>query len=241
MRALHRRDVIRHGIIGLLLSLLLPASVSAGQAYYILDARTGKALAAHNADVRNHPASLTKKITLYLKFKALHRERIKWSSRVAISRHAASMSPTKLWVKAGSSITVREAVLGMIVPSANDAASAMAEKLAVTIATVLVLLIGQTGLFPWVCRPPLVANLFPNIDGKWKGSLDSNWPEIAKRAKIPTPDTASKPVAASLTIRARLFFVHITLVSDSNYSTSKTIFVRATKHPENGELKLSYV
>lgn len=128
-RALRRRHVIRQGIIGLVLSLLLPASVSAGQAYYILDARTGKALAAHNADVRNHPASLTKMMTLYLTFEALHRGRIKWSSRVTFSRHAASISPTKLWVKAGSSITVREAVLGMIVPSANDAASAMAEKL----------------------------------------------------------------------------------------------------------------
>jgi len=114
-------------------------------------------------------------------------------------------------------------------------------SLAVTIATLLVLLIGQTGLFPLVCRLPLVANLFPNIDGKWKGSLDSNWPEIAKRANIPMPETAPKPVSASLTIRARLFFVHITLVSDSNYSTSKTIFVRATKHPENGELRLTYV
>jgi|SynMetStandDraft_2_1070026.scaffolds.fasta_scaffold01333_2 hypothetical protein len=116
-----------------------------------------------------------------------------------------------------------------------------AVSLAVTIATVLVLLIGQTGLFPLVCRLPLVANLFPSIDGKWKGSLDSNWPEIAKRANIATPDTPPKPVAASLTIRARLFFVHITLVSDSNYSTSKTIFVRATKHPESGELRLTYV
>ncbi len=35
----------------------------------------------------------------------------------------------KAWVKAGDTTSVREAVLGMIVPSANDAAAAMAEKL----------------------------------------------------------------------------------------------------------------
>src|SRR5690606_25620102 len=36
---------------------------------------------------------------------------------------------TKLQVKAGDSITVKEAVLAMIVRSANDAAAAMAEKI----------------------------------------------------------------------------------------------------------------
>ncbi len=35
----------------------------AGSASLILDARTGKVLAAENADVLNHPASLTKMMT----------------------------------------------------------------------------------------------------------------------------------------------------------------------------------
>lgn len=106
-----------------------PSLANAGQAYLILDARSGEVLAAHNADVRNHPASLTKMMTLYLTFEALHKGKLSWSSRVPFSRHAASMSPTKLGVRAGSAISVRDAVLGMIVPSANDAAAAMAEKL----------------------------------------------------------------------------------------------------------------
>ncbi|RVI01459.1 peptidase M15, partial [Sinorhizobium meliloti] len=42
---------------------------------------------------------------------------------------AARKPPTKLGVKAGGTITVEEAVYGMIVRSANDAAAAMAERL----------------------------------------------------------------------------------------------------------------
>lgn len=114
--------------LGLALAMS-PGIVMAGQAYLILDARSGEVLASHNADVRNHPASLTKMMTLYLTFEAIHQGKLNWSSRVRFSKHAASMSPTKLWVKAGDTTSVREAVLGMIVPSANDAAAAMAEKL----------------------------------------------------------------------------------------------------------------
>ncbi len=103
----------------------------------ILDARTGKVLAAENADTLNHPASLTKMMTLYLTFEALKRGKIAWDTPIRISKYAAARPPTKLGVKAGGTITVREAVYGMIVKSANDAASAMGEKLALARKAVL--------------------------------------------------------------------------------------------------------
>lgn len=110
--------------------LVFLPSANAGQAYLILDAKSGKILASENADALNQPASLTKMMTLYLTFEALHHGRLGWKTKIPFSHHAATRPPTKLWVPAGSSVTVREAVLGMIVPSANDAAAAMAEKLA---------------------------------------------------------------------------------------------------------------
>lgn len=109
--------------------LCVPIAASAGSAYFIMDAKTGKVLSSENADTLNHPASLTKMMTLYLTFEALHRGKLDWDSKVRFSKSASSKPPTKLSVKPGSSITVREAVLGMIVKSANDAAAAMAEKL----------------------------------------------------------------------------------------------------------------
>ncbi|MBW8317965.1 MAG: serine hydrolase, partial [Rhizobium sp.] len=104
-------------------------TASAGSAQLLLDARTGEVLASENPDSLNHPASLTKMMTLYMTFEAIRRGELSWDSRVPFSKYAASRPPTKLRVKAGDSITVKEAVLGLIVQSANDAAAALAEKL----------------------------------------------------------------------------------------------------------------
>lgn len=107
----------------------VPQGLSAGQASFLLDARTGRVLAAENADTANHPASLTKMMTLYMTFDAIRRGKLSWDTPVRFSKLASSRPPTKLWVKSGDSITVRDAVMGMIVVSANDAATAIAEKL----------------------------------------------------------------------------------------------------------------
>lgn len=104
-------------------------TASAGSAQLLLDARTGEVLASENPDSLNHPASLTKMMTLYMTFEAIRRGELSWDSRVPFSKYAASRPPTKLRVKAGDAITVKEAVLGLIVQSANDAAAALAEKL----------------------------------------------------------------------------------------------------------------
>lgn len=101
----------------------------AGNASLVVDARTGRVLSAENPDTLHHPASLTKMMTLYMTFEALHRGQIAWKTPVPVSATAARKPPTKLGVKAGGTITVEEAVYGMIVRSANDAAAAMAERL----------------------------------------------------------------------------------------------------------------
>ncbi|PZU84914.1 MAG: peptidase M15 [Shinella sp.] len=105
------------------------SSAFAGSAQFLLDARTGEVLASENPDALNHPASLTKMMTVYMTFDAIRRGKLSWDSPVTFSKYAATRPPTKLRVKPGDTITVREAVLGMIVQSANDAAAAMAEKL----------------------------------------------------------------------------------------------------------------
>lgn len=105
------------------------SQAQAGYAHFVMDANTGKVLAAENADTRNYPASLTKMMTLYLTFEALHDGRLTWNQRVTMSRRAAAVIPSKLWVKAGTTFTVREAVYGMIVKSANDMAEGMGDHL----------------------------------------------------------------------------------------------------------------
>ncbi|ACM25718.1 D-alanyl-D-alanine carboxypeptidase [Agrobacterium sp. SHOUNA12C] len=106
-----------------------PVASFAGSAYFIMDAKTGAVLASSNADDLNHPASLTKMMTLYMTFEAINRGKLSWNSKIPVSSNAAGKPPTKLGLKPGGTVTVREAVDGMIIKSANDAAAAMAEAL----------------------------------------------------------------------------------------------------------------
>jgi D-alanyl-D-alanine carboxypeptidase (penicillin-binding protein 5/6) len=68
-------------------------------------------------------------MTLYLTFEALASGKLRLEDRVVFSPHASAQSPTKLNVGTGDSITVAQAIQGMAILSANDAAMAMAEKL----------------------------------------------------------------------------------------------------------------
>ncbi|NLR96095.1 D-alanyl-D-alanine carboxypeptidase [Rhizobium sp. P38BS-XIX] len=123
-------------------SLLLATAISAasffatvtmaeaGQASYLVDAKSGQVLEATNQDELNYPASLTKMMTLYLAFEALHDGRLKWDQKLTMSENAESKEPFKLAVGAGRKVTVREAVEGIVVLSANDAAVAIGEQLA---------------------------------------------------------------------------------------------------------------
>ncbi|AHG45618.1 peptidase M15 [Rhizobium leguminosarum bv. trifolii CB782] len=101
----------------------------AGQASFVVDAQSGQVLEASNQDELNYPASLTKMMTLYLAFEALHEGRLKWDQKLTMSENAESKEPFKLAVGAGRQVTLREAVESIVVLSANDSAVAIAEQL----------------------------------------------------------------------------------------------------------------
>jgi D-alanyl-D-alanine carboxypeptidase len=95
----------------------------------VTDARTGNALVAASPDERRYPASLTKMMTIYMAFEALRDGRTTLNSPVDISRHAATMPPSKLGLAPGMTVTVEEAILALVTKSANDAAAALGEHL----------------------------------------------------------------------------------------------------------------
>lgn len=126
------RGLARSVIVGLTLTASLAGALPAlaGQARLLVDARTGAVLESENAEALNYPASLTKMMTLYLTFEALHDGRFTWDTRLTMSENANGQEPFKFAIGAGNTISVREAVTGMIVLSTNDAAVAVAEALA---------------------------------------------------------------------------------------------------------------
>lgn len=95
----------------------------------VMDADTGMILSQRYADKPLHPASLTKIMTLLMAFEALEQGKIQPNTRIRISRHAASMVPSKLGLKPGASIKVKDAISILVTKSANDIAVAMAEHL----------------------------------------------------------------------------------------------------------------
>ncbi len=99
------------------------------QSSIIIDAVSGDVLSANNADERRYPASLTKLMTLYITFNALDKGLIKMEDKLPVSRTAANRSPSRLGLKPGSKIKVRDAVMALIVKSANDCATVLAEGL----------------------------------------------------------------------------------------------------------------
>jgi D-alanyl-D-alanine carboxypeptidase len=95
----------------------------------VVDARSGRELSSVNADEPRHPASLTKMMTLYMVFEAMRDRRLSLDTIVPVSPHSASMSPSKLGLVPGTSLTVEQAILGLVTKSANDAAAALGELL----------------------------------------------------------------------------------------------------------------
>lgn len=105
------------------------AEAQSKKAAVVIDASTGKTLYSSSADSPRYPASLTKMMTLYLTFEAMSAGRISKDTRVVFSKYASSRPPTKLGVRPGGSITVEQAILGLVTKSANDAATALGELL----------------------------------------------------------------------------------------------------------------
>jgi D-alanyl-D-alanine carboxypeptidase (penicillin-binding protein 5/6) len=106
------------------------APVIDANGFILIDANTGKVLASEDPDQRMQPASLTKLMTLYLIFAALHENRIHLTDHVTISENAWHMSGSRMFAQVGTTPTVEELIRGIIVQSGNDACVAMSEYIA---------------------------------------------------------------------------------------------------------------
>lgn len=119
-------------ILPLLAAMAAPAeaaSVPRKFAGIVVDAKTGKVLYESSADAARYPASVTKVMTLYVLFQELKAGNVTLKTKFKVSKHAASAVPTKLGLKAGSTITVENAIKSLVTLSANDMARVIAENI----------------------------------------------------------------------------------------------------------------
>ena len=113
---------------GLGLALCLSTQAVAGPSI-LVDLSTGKVLAENDAFAPWYPASLTKLMTIFVAFRAIKAGEITLQSPVRMSERAAKEPPSKMGYKPGSVLTVDNAVKILMVKSANDVATALAESL----------------------------------------------------------------------------------------------------------------
>ncbi len=115
--------------------LLVALGSPVAQAKYasmIIDAETGRVYHEVNADTRNYPASLTKMMTLYMLFEKLEQGELNLKTKMKVSANASRQPSSKMWLATGSTIAVEDAILALVVRSANDVAVVVAEHLGKT-------------------------------------------------------------------------------------------------------------
>lgn len=100
--------------------------------FILIDAASGYMIAEKNADAHLPPASLTKIMTLYLTAQALKAGRIHFDDQVRISENAWRKDGSRMFIKVGSTVPLKELIDGIVIASGNDATVAVAEYLAGT-------------------------------------------------------------------------------------------------------------
>lgn len=107
------------------LALCGPVQASAppvqAQAYVVESAVDGRTLAAREADTPRAMASITKLMTVLVALEHLSLDKV-----VTVPADAARVGESSIDLSAGDRLTVGDLVIGALVPSANDAATALA-------------------------------------------------------------------------------------------------------------------
>ncbi|MDN5865404.1 MAG: D-alanyl-D-alanine carboxypeptidase [Gammaproteobacteria bacterium] len=100
--------------------------------YVLMSYRTGTILAQKDPAEHRAPASTTKLMTAYLVFQELAAGRLDLDTTFTVSKKAWQQPGSRMFIEPGKEISVGNLLQGMLVPSGNDAAMALAEGVAGT-------------------------------------------------------------------------------------------------------------
>lgn len=96
------------------------------------DAATGRVLFENHADAKGYPASVQKLMDMFILLDKLQQGQLSLQDQVPVSAKAARTGGSQVWLAEKESFTVEEMLYALMVQSANDAAVALAEKVAGT-------------------------------------------------------------------------------------------------------------
>ena len=104
----------------------IPVPAVTAAAYLVVEATSGQVLAELNTRQKRDPASLTKLMTAYLVFDALHQKQLSLGQRLRVPERAWKAEGSRMFIAPGAPVTAEDMVRGLIIQSGNDAAIALA-------------------------------------------------------------------------------------------------------------------
>ncbi len=96
----------------------------------VVDAATGRTLFEENADAKGYPASTLKLMDLLIILEKIEQHQLSFQDQVVVSAKSARTGGSEVWLKEKEVFTIDELLYALMVQSANDAAVALAEKVA---------------------------------------------------------------------------------------------------------------
>ena len=126
-----RTLVVVLGTALLSLSAALPAQAfdTRARAAFVVDITTDTVLLTKEADVPLPPASMSKLMTLYVTFEAIHDGRLQLDEELPVSQHAMNYGGSTMFLDTTDRVKVSDLIQGIIVLSGNDACAVLAEAL----------------------------------------------------------------------------------------------------------------
>ena len=103
---------------------------AAAEALLVIEVDSGRVLFAQNAGQPWYPASVTKLMTTYVTLHAVKEGRLTLDEPLTVSANAVAQAPVKMGFRAGTQVTVDNALKMLMVKSANDIAVVLAEGVA---------------------------------------------------------------------------------------------------------------
>ncbi|CBL44023.1 Penicillin-binding protein 5 precursor (D-ala-D-ala-carboxypeptidase) [gamma proteobacterium HdN1] len=102
----------------------------AASSWILIEPSSGQVLVEHNADEQLPPASLTKMMTSYVAADKIKEGLAGWDDEVLVSEKAWRMGGSKMFIRVGTQVKIRDLMRGIIIQSGNDASVALAEHIA---------------------------------------------------------------------------------------------------------------
>lgn len=107
---------------------LIPSAVSG----VLIEAESGKIIYEKDKNKKVAIASMTKMVAQIIILEKIREGKIKWDDIVTVSKNAADMGGSQIYIAEGEKITIEDLMKGISMASGNDATVAMAEVISGT-------------------------------------------------------------------------------------------------------------